>query len=190
MESVHPLSNVFCAGYLTAIFNIATLAGLCLEIVCDSEGDEGVGYCEESLVCIFQGILIFLMGASTLFDLGIEFVCRHATPMQRSQRKAFVSIALQPLCWMLLAFTAVSSKSYYCNAMPCAAKHYLYPIMIILQNPDMWRALLVFGSAMGSALAVLFTFWCSLLGLSAVAMILLQGEFQTKDFMTGFLQPL
>ena len=89
-----------------------------------------------------------------------------------------------PALWVLLAITTVSSKSYYCNDLPCTAKHYLYPILVILRNPDMRRALLVFGSAMGSALAVLFTLWCILLGLAAMAMVLLVGKFQTQDFVT------
>ena len=34
----------------------------------------------------------------------------------------------------------------------------------------------------GSALAVLFTFWCLLLSLAAIAMVMLQGEFRTQDY--------
>ena len=36
----------------------------------------------------------------------------------------------------------------------------------------------------GSALAVLFTFWCLLLSLAAIAMVMLQGKFQTQDYYT------
>lgn len=153
-------------------------------MVCESEGNASVSYCKENPTCILQGMLVFLIGISTLFDLAIEFVCRDATPTQRNPRMAFVSIVLLPALWLLLASTAVSSKSYYCTDVPCIAKHFLYPVLVTLRNPDMWRALLVFGSAMGSALAVLFTFWCMLLSLAAIAMIMLQGEFRTQDYAT------
>ena len=131
-----------------------------------------------------QGTIVFLIGISVLFDLAIEFICTDASPTQRNPRTAFVSIVLLPAFWLLLASTAVSSKSYYCTDMPCIAKHFLYPVLVTLRNPDIWRALLVFGSAMGSALAVLFTFWCMLLSLAAIAMIMLQGSFQTQDYAT------
>ena len=138
------------SGYLTAVFNIAAIAGVCLELACEGEGNESVPYCREDPTCILQGMIVFLMGISILFDLVIEFICRGATPTQRSPRLAFVSIILLPVCWLLLAITTVSSKSYYCTNMPCIAKHLLYPVLVIFRNSDMWRALLIFGSAMGT----------------------------------------
>ena len=160
---------------------------MCLEITCENEGNESVSYCQEDPTFILQGTIVFVMGMSILFDLVIEFICRDATSTQRSPRLAFVSIVLLPVFWLLLAITAVSSKSYYCTNMPCIAKHMLYPVLVTLRNPDIWRALLVFGSAMGSALAVLFTFWCMLLSLAAIAMIMLQGKFQTRDYSAVML---
>ena len=108
---------------------------MCLEIVCESEGDESVSYCEEDSTCILQGMIVFMMGISILFDLGIEFICMDATPTQRNSRISFVSIVLLPAFWFLLAIMAVSSKSYYCTDMPCIAKHMLYPVLITLRNP-------------------------------------------------------
>ena len=144
------LDMVTCAGYFTTIFNVAALAGVCLEIVCESEGNESVSYCKEDPTCILQGIIVFLMGLSILFDLFIEWACRNATPAQRSRRTAFVSVVVLPACWLLLASMVVSSKSYFCTNMPCIAKHFLYPVLITFRNPDMQRALLVFGNAMGT----------------------------------------
>ena len=144
------LDMLTCAGYFTTVFNVSALAGMCLELVCESEGNESVSYCKEDSTCILQGIIVFLMGLSILFDLSIEWACRNATPAQRSRRTAFVSVVVLPAYWLLLASTVVSSKSYYCTDMPCIAKHFLYPVLITLRNPDMRRALLVFGSAMGT----------------------------------------
>ena len=104
-------------------------------MVCESEGNESVAYCKEDPTCIMQGTIVFLIGISVLFDLAIEFICIDASPTQRNPRTAFVSIVLLPAFWLLLASTAVSSKSYYCTDMPCIAKHFLYPVLVTLRNP-------------------------------------------------------
>ena len=91
---------------------------------------------------------------------------------------------LSPLIWMLLVLSCYSSYAYADKDPLCQVKHYLYPILILCMNRQLWRSLVALSYSAASASHVLLLFACVLFIYSAVSMLLLQGLYNTGDFYT------
>ena len=61
---------------------------------------------------------------------------------------------------------------------------YMYLVMVLLQSEAMWRSFVQFFGAVVGAASVIWLFFCSLLIITSMGLVLLQGKFATDDYYT------
>ena len=139
-------------GFQSKWFNSAAIFAIILEVVVDSKGwDEGALYC-------IQGTIILALGLDVFINAVLEFTTSQpvSTDLQHKMHKeTIVGIWIVPSLWMVLSFTSMSSQYYYCPSLPCQAKHYLYPLLLLMRNHTLWISIMAFGHSLASAAIVL-----------------------------------
>ena len=154
--------------------NPAAMMGIAVEIVCETRS------WNENVLFTVQGVLVGCLGLDMLNTAihALAMLSMQSQPrLTAHSARHFVII---PVVWLLLFGACFSSHSYYCDGL-CQAKHYLYPVYIIVKNQSLWLTLCAWGNAAISAAVVLFLFFCMLLGSSAIAMLMLSGVYEIGD---------
>ena len=128
-----------------------------------------------------QGILLLCLG----FDTFCAAMIATASLQSFTGRKCelflhtAVSLFVVPILWGLLVGASFSSDTYYCRDFPCRAKHFVFPLLFVLRNRDIWLSMVQFALSVLSAAPVLWLFFCFLLSLSGVTLLLMQHVFET-----------
>ena len=162
------------------VFNGAACTGVVLEIVCSSDA------CTESTAFNLQGMLVLLLGFDILIWSIFSFISSQPISQNLRKHKIYshdaVYMWLLPLTWLLLAISCCYSNKYYEKSGMGRIKHYIYPILVILRNQQIWRSLVAFLWGIGQALSVMLLFFSFVLGISAICMLFLQGLYNSGDF--------
>ena len=136
---VHALS-----GLRKGLFTAIAFAGIALEVSCESDH----WFCDHSVVFGVQGGIVFLLGLSVVFDSLIECVLFSSlSTLEPGGVRVFTILGL-PTVWLLLAWSTLSERTYFCDAMPCAAKHYIYPSIMVLASSAVCGAVRSFWSVL------------------------------------------
>ena len=88
--------------------------------------------------------------------------------------------------WLYLMLLAVAFYSWANaeNEAPSNTVSYVVPVLVILQNEDIWPACFLFVQAVEAAGSIVYIWVCLLLLLSGQACVLLHGQFNTGDDYT------
>ena len=181
------------SGLDTIVFNTAAITGVILELALGSKDNDA------TTLYIVQGLILFALGFDVLINAKLEFTT--AQPVEVGKRLKFhtetiVGVFVLPILWLLLCAAVLSSRAYDCNALPCAAKHYLWPLLFVFRNHRLYMSLFAFMRSMLSASTVLLLFLCFLLTTSAISTLMFRGVYtgsnyyennQYFDFSTAFV---
>ena len=174
------LCPLFQSTASNVIFNGAAFSGVVLEIMCHSES------CTESTAFNLQGMVVVLLGVNSLIWSVFSFLASQPIAQHLRKHQIYSHVAvymwLLPFMWLLLACSCCYSHKYYDTSGMGRLKHYVYPILIILWNQQIWRSLVAFLYGIGQALSVLLLFFSFVLGISAIVMLFLQGLYTSGDF--------
>ena len=154
--------------------NPAAVLGIIVEVVCEADS------WNENVLFMLQGGLVACLGLDMLNTAihALAVLSMQSQPQltAHSARHFFIV----PVVWLLLVTASFSSHSYYCDGL-CQAKHYVYPVYIIVKNQSLWLTLCAWGNSAVSAALILFLFFCMVLGSAAVAMLMLSGVYEMGD---------
>ena len=138
---------------------------------------------EPDKIYAVQGILLLCLGFDTFCAAMIATVSLR--PFAGRKCRLFlhtaVSLFVVPILWGLLVGASFSSDTYYCRDFPCRAKHFVFPLLAIFRNRAIWLSMVQFALSVLSAAPVLWLFFCFLLSLSGVTLLLMQNIFETGE---------
>ena len=136
---------------------------------------------EPDTIYAFQGIILLCLGFDTFCVATKAAISLQPITGRKCELylHTAVSLFVLPILWGLLVAACFSSDTYYCSDFPCRAKHYIYPLMVIFRNKDIWLSIVQFILSVNSAAPVLLLFFCFLLALSGIAMLLMRGVYKT-----------
>ena len=186
------------SGMRKLLFTGVAFSGIVLEISCESDQ----WFCEDSAVFLLQGAIVFVLGLNVAFDSVVE--CVLFAPLSALEPKSIYAAAFTtfglPAVWLLLAGSTIAERTYFCGDMLCAAKHYLYPsIMVLASNAvcgslrSLWSVWIfkqfhtfnccIFrNSIKGPAANVLLIFLCLVLTTAAIAMPMFKGVYKLDNY--------
>eukprot|EP00656_Telonema_subtile_P013085 TRINITY_DN16638_c0_g1_i1.p1 TRINITY_DN16638_c0_g1~~TRINITY_DN16638_c0_g1_i1.p1 ORF type:complete len:126 (+),score=11.45 TRINITY_DN16638_c0_g1_i1:135-512(+) len=91
------------------------------------------------------------------------------------------SVLIAPTLWMALCVCATSSSG---SDNGSKASSYCYALILMFTNRAMFQPLVGFVYSFSEAGRILRLFWCLVICTASLALVLLQGTYQTGDFYT------
>jgi hypothetical protein len=136
---------------------------------------------EPDAIYALQGVLLLCLGFDTLCAATEAAVSMQPMGGRKCELAVHTAVSLfvMPILWVFLVGVCFSSDTYYCTDFPCRAKHYVYPLMAIFRNKEIWLSIVQFTLSVNSASPVLLLFFCFLLALSGIATLLMHGAYAT-----------